>query len=235
MTAQRHAVVLLSGGLDSATVLAIAGDDGFTLHALTFDYGQRHRHELDCAATVAKASGAIHHVLKLDHEAFRGSALTDGPEVPVDRSEDAMSDGIPVTYVPARNTIMLSHALGYAEHVGSRDIFVGVNAVDYSGYPDCRPAFIEAFQSLANLATKAGVEGDSFRVHAPLQHMNKSEIIQRGCALGVDYGLTSTCYQPAADGTPCMRCDACALRARGFREAGAIDPLIGHQTAGEQD
>ncbi|MDG2424173.1 MAG: 7-cyano-7-deazaguanine synthase QueC [Phycisphaerales bacterium] len=226
MSTRRQAVVLLSGGLDSATVLAMAGDEGFEPHALTFDYGQRHRHELDCAVRVAQAAGAMHHVLQLDQTAFRGSALTDGPAVPVDRSDDVMEASIPVTYVPARNTILLSHALGYAEHIGSRDLFIGVNAVDYSGYPDCRPAFIEAFQALANLATRAGVEGDSFQVHAPLQHMDKASIIKKGLLLGVDYGLTSTCYQPSEDGIPCDRCDACILRARGFEGAGCADPLV---------
>ena len=226
MTTNRQAVVLLSGGLDSATVLALAGDDGFILHALTFDYGQRHRHELTCAARVAEAAGAQHHVFQLDRAAFRGSALTDGPDVPVDRSSAVMDQAIPVTYVPARNTIMLSHALGYAEHIECRDLFIGVNAVDYSGYPDCRPAFIEAFESLANLATQAGVEGDRFRIHAPLQHMDKASIIRCGLALGVDYGLTSTCYQPGDAGTPCGRCDACILRAAGFASAGEVDPLV---------
>ncbi|MEE2908486.1 MAG: 7-cyano-7-deazaguanine synthase QueC [Planctomycetota bacterium] len=227
MTNNRQAVVLLSGGLDSATVLALAGDEGFDLHALTFDYGQRHRHELVCASRVAKAAGAKHHVLTLDQTAFQGSALTDGPEVPVDRPSAEMDQAIPVTYVPARNTIMLSHALGYAEHIECRDIFIGVNAVDYSGYPDCRPAFIEAFERLANLATKAGVEGNQIRIHAPLQHMDKAEIIGRGLVLGVDYGLTSTCYQPSDAGTPCGRCDACILRAAGFASAGEVDPLVG--------
>lgn len=227
MNRQGPAVILLSGGLDSSTVLAIASSQGHELHALTFDYGQRHRHELDCARRIAESRGAVHHVVKLDQSAFRGSALTDGPEVPVGRSVESMADSIPVTYVPARNTIMLAHALGYAEGVDARDLFVGVNAVDYSGYPDCRPAFIEAFERLANLATKAGVEGDSIRIQAPLMEMSKSEIIQTGMRLGVDYGLTSTCYQPHAGGEPCRECDACILRAQGFAEAGVADPLVG--------
>lgn len=227
MTRRRPAVVLLSGGLDSSTVLAIASSHGHHLHALTFDYGQRHRHELDCARRIAESRGAVHHVLKLDQTAFRGSALTDGPEVPTGRSADDMADSIPVTYVPARNTIMLAHALGYAEGVGGHDLYVGVNAVDYSGYPDCMPAFIEAFERLANLATKAGVEGDAISVHAPLMHMNKAEIIRKGIELGVDYALTSTCYQPQDDGVPCRACDACILRAQGFAEAGIPDPLVG--------
>ncbi|MCH2151834.1 MAG: 7-cyano-7-deazaguanine synthase QueC [Phycisphaerales bacterium] len=220
------AVVLLSGGLDSATVLAMAADDGFEVHAMSFEYGQRHGHELECASRIAEAAGARHVVARLDPSAFRGSALTDGPEVPVDRDLEAMEEGIPDTYVPARNTIMLSHALGYAEGIGSHDLFIGVNAVDFSGYPDCRPAFIEAFEKLANLATRVGVEGEPMRVHAPLIHLNKAEIITRGLALGVDYGLTSTCYQPGSGGSPCRRCDACLLRAKGFAEAGAVDPLV---------
>ncbi len=227
MSNRGPAVILLSGGLDSSTVLAIAASQGHALHALTFDYGQRHRHELECARRIAESRGAMHQLVTLDQSAFRGSALTDGPEVPVGRSADAMADSIPVTYVPARNTIMLAHALGYAEGVAARDIYVGVNAVDYSGYPDCRPAFIEAFERLANLATKMGVEGESIRVQAPLMEMNKAEIIQTGMSLGVDYGLTSTCYQPHSDGAPCRECDACILRAQGFAEAGVVDPLIG--------
>ena len=222
----RPAVILLSGGLDSATVLAMAADDGYELHAMSFEYGQRHGHELECAARVAAAAGARHVIARLDPSAFRGSALTDGPEVPLDRDMQAMEDGIPDTYVPARNTIMLSHALGYAEGIGSHDLFIGVNAVDFSGYPDCRPAFIEAFEKLANLATRVGVEGESMRVHAPLIHLNKAEIITRGLSLGVDYGLTSTCYQPGDGGRPCQRCDACQLRAKGFAEAEALDPLL---------
>ena len=225
MSHRGPAVVLLSGGLDSSTVLAIASSQGHELHALTFDYGQRHRHELDCARRIARSREAVHHEVKLDQSAFRGSALTDGPDVPTGRSAESMADSIPVTYVPARNTIMLSHALGYAEGVGSHDLYVGVNAVDYSGYPDCSPAFIEAFERLANLATKAGVEGQVIRVHAPLMEMNKAQIINEGIRLGVDYGLTSTCYQPHDDGDPCRACDACILRAQGFDEAGVVDPL----------
>lgn len=226
MNSRKPAVVLLSGGLDSSTVLAMASSMGHELHALTFDYGQRHRHELDCASRIAMSHEAVHHVVVLDQSAFRGSALTDGPEVPTGRSVASMAGSIPVTYVPARNTIMLAHALGYAEGIGAHDLFVGVNAVDYSGYPDCRPAFIEAFERLANLATKAGVEGDSMHVHAPLMDMNKAEIIRTGLRLEVDYALTSTCYQPHADGSPCRECDACILRAQGFSEAGVADPLI---------
>ena len=225
MKSQSPAVVLLSGGLDSSTVLAIAATHGHELHALTFDYGQRHRHELDCARRIAQGHDATHHVVVLDQSAFRGSALTDGPEVPIGRSADAMAKSIPVTYVPARNTIMLSYALGYAEGIHARDIFVGVNAVDYSGYPDCRPEFIDAFERMANLATKAGVQGEEIRIHAPLMHWNKAEIIKNGVQLGVDYGLTSTCYQPHPDGHPCLECDACILRAQGFDEAGVDDPL----------
>ncbi|MCH2134485.1 MAG: 7-cyano-7-deazaguanine synthase QueC [Phycisphaerales bacterium] len=226
MTTHRSAVVLVSGGLDSATVLALARESGYELHALSFDYGQRHRHELDCAVRVAEAMGAVHRIITVDPAPFRGSALTDGGEVPMDRSEESMSESIPDTYVPARNMIMLAHAAGYAEGIGSRDLFIGVNAVDYSGYPDCRPAFIEAFEDLVNLATRSGVEGDSFRVHAPLLHLDKATIIRRGLALQVDYGLTSTCYAPGPGGAPCGRCDACQLRAKGFAEAGAVDPLV---------
>jgi 7-cyano-7-deazaguanine synthase len=221
----RSAVVLVSGGLDSATVLAMARDDGYTTHALSFDYGQRHRYELDCAARVVAAIGGIHRVLRIDPTSFRGSALTDGPSVPVDRTVESMGSEIPVTYVPARNTIMLAHALGYAEGIEASDLFIGVNTVDYSGYPDCRPAFIDAFEQLANLATKAGVEGTRFRVHAPLLMMTKAQIISRGIALGVDYGLTSSCYQPGDGGSPCGRCDACQLRRLGFEAAGQTDPL----------
>jgi 7-cyano-7-deazaguanine synthase len=214
-------VVLLSGGLDSATVLAIARAEGYACHALSLDYGQRHRAELAAARRVAKALGAVEHkVLPLSLDAIGGSALTD-PSIAVPASGGA---GIPVTYVPARNTVFLALALGWAEVLGSTDLFVGVNAVDYSGYPDCRPAFIEAFERLANLATKAGVEGEVFRVHAPLIKMSKAQIIHAGTRLGVDYSLTVSCYQAEADGTACGVCDSCRLRADGFHAAGMVDP-----------
>jgi 7-cyano-7-deazaguanine synthase len=221
------AVVLLSGGLDSATTLAIAGSEGFACHAISFDYGQRHRHELAAAARVVQALGAAQHrLVRIDLSAeggFGHSALTDRIDVPKDRSETAAD--IPVTYVPARNTIFLSLALGYAEVVGAFDLFIGVNAVDYSGYPDCRPAFIEAFERLANLATAAGAEGRGhFRIHAPLTDMSKGEIIRRGSALGVDYGLTHSCYDPSESGLACGHCDSCILRRAGFEAAGVKDP-----------
>jgi 7-cyano-7-deazaguanine synthase len=222
-----RAVVLLSGGLDSATTLAIARREGFGVYALSVDYGQRHRFELDAARRVAAALGAVEHrVVAIDLAGFGGSALTAAIDVPKDRDESAMNAAIPVTYVPARNTVLLSLALGYAEVIGAADLFVGVNAVDYSGYPDCRPAFIAAFEQLANLATKAGVEGTlRFRVHAPLIELTKAQIVQRGTELGVDYALTHTCYDPATDGTSCGRCDACVLRRKGFAEAGLVDPI----------
>ena len=215
------AVVLLSGGLDSATVLAMAQAQGFDCYALSLDYGQRHHAELAAARRVAAALGVKEHkVLPLSLDAIGGSALTDRSiEVP-----EAASEGIPVTYVPARNTVFLALALGWAEVLGATDLFVGVNAVDYSGYPDCRPAFIEAFERLANLATKAGVEGDRFKVHAPLIEMSKSEIIRSGTELGVDYALTVSCYQADEDGVACGVCDSCRLRAEGFHAAGVVDP-----------
>ena len=218
----RPAVVLLSGGLDSATTLAIARAAGFSSYCLSFDYGQRHRAELDAAARVAAALGATEHrVLKLDLGQFGGSALTDSNiAVPV----DGVQPGIPVTYVPARNTIMLSLALAWAETLGSRDIFVGVNAVDYSGYPDCRPEYIAAFETMANLATRAGVEGERLTLHAPLIDLSKAEIIRRGTALGVDYALTVSCYQADAEGRACGVCDSCRLRHEGFVAAGLADP-----------
>jgi 7-cyano-7-deazaguanine synthase len=223
---RRPAVVLLSGGLDSATVLAIAIRDGFDCCALSFDYGQRHRHELAAAKQVAAAAGVKRHVVvPLDLRMIGGSALTDDVDVPKDRDERTMSAGIPVTYVPARNTVFLSVALGWAEVLGAADLFVGVNAVDYSGYPDCRPEFIAAFERLANVATKAGVEGMRFTVHAPLIDMTKAEIIRTGLALGVDYALTHSCYDPLPDGTSCGRCDSCVLRRKGFEEAGVADTL----------
>lgn len=223
----KPAVILLSGGLDSATAAAIAQSQGFTLHALSVDYGQRHKHELAAAARVAKALGIQSHlVVPVDLSRFGGSALTSATAVPKDRRDDQIASGIPVTYVPARNTILLALALGYAETLGAADLFLGVNAVDYSGYPDCRPEFLARFANLANVATKAGVEGTlRFTVHAPLLHMTKSQIIRRGLELGVDYGLTHTCYDPDDRGTACGRCDACLLRLRGFAEASHPDPL----------
>ncbi len=227
------AVVLLSGGLDSATAAAEARHAGFDLYALTVDYGQRHRWELAAARRVAEFLGVQRHVfLNVDLTVFGGSALTDRLPVPKDRplaperTAAPVPPDIPITYVPARNTILLSLALAYAETEGAGDIFLGVNAVDYSGYPDCRPEFLKAFQELANLATKAGVEGmTAFRVHAPLLRLSKGEIIRRGLALGVDYALTHSCYDPSPDGRSCGRCDACQLRRRGFAEAGVADPI----------
>ena len=226
----RKAVVLLSGGLDSATTAAIARHDGYQLFALSVDYGQRHRFELDAAKRVARSLGVERHVVaSVGLDQFGGSALTDEISVPLDRDESDISEGIPVTYVPARNTVLLSLALGYAEVVGAADLFIGVNAVDYSGYPDCRPEFIAEFEKLANMATKAGVEGTmQFRIHTPLIRMTKAEIIRRGNELGVDYGLTHTCYSPNEAGISCGRCDACQLRLKGFAEAGLVDP-IGYQ------
>lgn len=223
----KAAVVLVSGGLDSATVLAIAKNEGFELYALSFDYGQRHRFELDAARRVVRASGVKRHVVfPLDLRAFGGSALTADINVPKDRNEQEMSAGIPITYVPARNTIFLSVALGWAETLGAADIFLGVNAIDYSGYPDCRPEFIAAFAKLANLATQAGVEGKAkWRIHTPLISLTKSDIIRRGVELGVDYSLTHSCYDPDAAGRPCGRCDSCRLRLKGFAEAGLKDPV----------
>jgi 7-cyano-7-deazaguanine synthase len=225
---RQPAVVLLSGGLDSATALALATARGFACHALSFDYGQRHRFELDAARRVAAAGGVVdHRIVSLDLTAAGGfgrSALTDRIDVPKDRALE--EEGIPVTYVPARNTIFLSIALGYAEVVGAYDLFIGVNAVDYSGYPDCRPEFIEAFGRLANLATAAAVEGRGrFTIHAPLIHMTKAEIIRTGLELGVDYALTYSCYDPLLGDKPCGRCDSCRLRRAGFADAGATDPM----------
>jgi 7-cyano-7-deazaguanine synthase len=219
--------VLLSGGLDSATVAAIAATEGFAVHALSFAYGQRHSFELEAARRVAKRLGvAQHRIATIDLRAIGGSALTDNLDVPKGRTAAEMEDGIPVTYVPARNTIFLSFALAWAEVLGASDIFIGVNALDYSGYPDCRPEFIRAFEHLANLATKAGVEGrQRLNIHTPLMQLTKAQIIRRGMELGVDYGLTSSCYDPAPDGRPCGQCDSCVLRRRGFREIGIDDPL----------
>jgi 7-cyano-7-deazaguanine synthase len=226
-SAPRPAVVLVSGGLDSATVLALALAEGFLPYALSVDYGQRHRFELEAARRVCAAAGTARHVvLSLDLRAFGGSALTAEIGVPKDRSEDEMQQGIPLTYVPARNTTFLALALGWAETLGAFDIFVGVNAVDYSGYPDCRPEFVDAFARLANLATKAGVEGGGpFRIHTPLIRLTKAEIIQTGTRLGVDYSLTHSCYDPDERGRPCGRCDSCHLRLKGFAEAGVCDPV----------
>jgi 7-cyano-7-deazaguanine synthase len=220
------AVVLLSGGLDSATALAVARRDGYRCHALTVAYGQRHAIELDAARRVAAALGVTdHRIATLDLRLFGGSALTADMAVPRDRSEQEIGTGIPITYVPARNTVFLALALGYAEVLNSFNIYVGFNCVDYSGYPDCRPEFVTAFEQLANLATKAGVEGKgTFRVHAPLIRLSKAEIIRLGASLGVDYGLTHSCYDPAADGAACGRCDSCHIRRAGFEAAGLPDP-----------
>ncbi|MEX2179640.1 MAG: 7-cyano-7-deazaguanine synthase QueC [Gemmatimonadaceae bacterium] len=220
-----RAVVLLSGGLDSATALAMAKTDGHAVHALTVRYGQRHAVEVDAATRVATAAGvAGHAIMDVDLRAFGGSALTDDIAVPKDRPPSEISRAIPVTYVPARNTIFLSFALAYAEVLESRDIYIGVNALDYSGYPDCRPEYIEAFQRMANLATRAGVEGAPVRIRVPLVAMTKAEIIRLGVSLGVDYALTTSCYDPSPGGRACGRCDSCSLRARGFAEAGLADP-----------
>jgi 7-cyano-7-deazaguanine synthase len=220
------AVVLLSGGLDSTTVAAIVKEQGFDLYALSFEYGQRHLAELDAAKNVASAMGAIEHVIaKIDLRVFGGSALTADMEVPKARSSDEMSDGIPVTYVPARNTVFLSFALAWAEVLDASDVFIGVNALDYSGYPDCRPEFINAYESMANLATKAGVEGtQKLKIHAPLIDMTKAQIIEKGRTLGVDYSATMSCYDPSVDGFACGSCDSCLLRIKGFREAEVEDP-----------
>lgn len=231
----RRAVVLLSGGLDSTTVLAIANAEGYETHALSFSYGQRHSWELECARKVASNAGIKdHRVAQIDLRVFGGSALTADICVPKGRSLDEMSEKIPVTYVPARNTIFLSFALAWAEVLGSSDIFIGVNALDYSGYPDCRPEFIEAFEHLANLATKAGVEGHQhLKIHTPLISLSKAEIIRKGLELGVDYGLTSSCYDPSPSGEPCGACDSCLLRKKGFRENRLSDPLKYRVAPGE--
>jgi 7-cyano-7-deazaguanine synthase len=219
-----RAIVLLSGGLDSYTAAAIAKAQRFTLFALTIHYGQRHAREVEAARAVARALGVERHLeLEVDLRKIGGSSLTSDTPVPHER--DLSADGIPSTYVPARNTIFLSIALGWAEAVGAHDIVIGVNALDYSGYPDCRPEFIAAFERLAELATREGVEGGRFRIHAPLITLSKAEIIRRGLELGLDYGLTHSCYDPSPDGRPCGTCDSCVLRARGFREAGIADPL----------
>jgi len=227
MPATRPAVVLLSGGLDSATTLAIARAEGFETYALTFRYGQRHAREVAAARQVGEALGVARHVVTdFDLTLFGGSALTGDVAVPKDRSEEEIGAGIPVTYVPARNTIFLSFALAFAEVLGAHDIFLGVNALDYSGYPDCRPEYLEAYQRMADLATKAGVEGrQRLAIHAPLIALSKAQIVRRGLELGVDFGLTWSCYDPTTDGRACGRCDSCQLRLKGFAEAGVRDPL----------
>jgi len=223
-----RAVVLLSGGLDSTTTLALAHEAGFASYCLSFRYGQRHAHELACAEQVARTLGATRHVVAtIDLAAFGGSALTSDIAVPKGRDPDDHSGGIPVTYVPARNTVFLSHALAWAEVLGSNDIFIGVNALDYSGYPDCRPEFIAAFQTMARLATRVGVEGGhDLSIHTPLIALSKADIIREGRRLGVDYAMTTSCYDPGPDGSPCGGCDACQLRARGFAELGLDDPAL---------
>ena len=223
----KKAVILLSGGLDSATTLAIAQNDGFTPYGLTFSYGQRHQFEIGASQKIAEACNLTDHIItEIDLRAFGGSALTDDIDVPKDRSESTMGGSIPVTYVPARNTIFLSFALAWAEVLQSSDIFLGVNSMDYSGYPDCRPEYIQSFQAMANLATKAGVDGDqSITIHTPLISMTKGEIISKGLALGVDYSLTHSCYDPDKAGNACGRCDSCIIRLKGFQEAGTADPI----------
>jgi 7-cyano-7-deazaguanine synthase len=224
---RKRAIVLLSGGLDSATALAIAQSESYEVYALSFDYGQRHAFELEAARRVARAAQVRQQIVfPLNLRSFGASALTADMAVPKDRAEAEMSHGIPVTYVPARNTIFLSIALGWAESLGISDIFIGVNVLDYSGYPDCRPEYLSAFEHMANLGTKAGVEGKStWRIHAPLIQMTKAEIIRTGTELGVDYSLTHSCYDPDSEGRPCRRCDSCRLRLKGFAEAGLTDPL----------
>jgi 7-cyano-7-deazaguanine synthase len=226
MNRKPAAVVLLSGGLDSATTLAIARTEGFECYALSFRYGQRHQIETQAAANIARHLGAARHVVSdIDLRQFGGSALTDEIEVPKDRSAEEMGHGIPITYVPARNTIFLSFALAWAEVLGAADIFLGVNAIDYSGYPDCRPEYIQAYERMANLATKSGVEGKlRLTIHTPLIELTKAQIIERGLALGVDYSLTRSCYDPDEQGRACRRCDSCQLRLKGFRQAGRTDP-----------
>ena len=220
-----HAVVLLSGGLDSYTAAAIAKTEGFALNALTIVYGQRHEREVESARAVARSLGVERHLeLPIDLRAIGGSSLTSDAAVPRDR--DLSATDIPSTYVPARNTIFLSLALAWAEVLNVSDIFIGINALDYSGYPDCRPEFVQAFEALARLATRAGVEGARLKVHTPLIQLTKADIVRRGLALGLDYGLTHSCYDPDPQGRPCGRCDSCALRARGFAEAGAVDPIV---------
>jgi 7-cyano-7-deazaguanine synthase len=222
----KRAVVLLSGGIDSTTTLAIAIAESYETYALSFDYGQRHQIEVEAARRVANSLGAKEHrVARLDLRIFGGSALTDDLDVPKQRSEKEIAHGIPVTYVPARNTIFLAYALAWAEVIPANDIFLGVNAIDYSGYPDCRPEFIEAFEAMANLATKAGVDGRRFHIHTPLITFSKAEIIREAVELGVDLSLTHSCYDPTPEGLACSECDSCLLRLKGFREAGIRDPI----------
>ena len=222
----KRAVVLLSGGVDSTTTLAIVIAEGYEAYALSFNYGQRHQSEMEAARRVAKSLGAKEHcVAKMDLRVFGGSALTDDLDVPKQRSETDIGHGIPITYVPARNTIFLAYALAWAEVIQARDIFLGVNAIDYSGYPDCRPEFIEAFEKLADLGTKAGVEGERFQIHTPLIKFSKAEIISKAVDLNVDFSLTHSCYDPSPEGLACGECDSCLLRLKGFREAGIEDPI----------
>jgi 7-cyano-7-deazaguanine synthase len=222
----KHAVVLLSGGLDSAATLAIARSQGYETYALSFDYGQRHQRELEAARKIAKSLGAKEHrTVKIDNQIFAGSALTDDVDVPKSRSEEEIGSGIPPTYVPARNTIFLAHALAWAETIPAGHIFIGANAIDYSGYPDCRPEFIALFETLANVATKTGAEGARIQIHAPLIKLSKAEIVRRAVELDVDLSLTHSCYDPTPDGRACGKCDSCQLRLKGFREAGVTDPI----------
>jgi len=222
----KHAVVLLSGGLDSATTLAIARSQDYEAYALSFDYGQRHLRELEAARKIAKSLGAKEHrIVKIDNQIFAGSALTDDVDVPKSRSEEEIGSGIPPTYVPARNTIFLAHALAWAETIPAGHIFIGANAIDYSGYPDCRPEFIALFETLANVATKAGAEGARFQIHAPLLPLSKADIVRKAVELDVDLSLTLSCYDPTPDGQACGKCDSCQLRLKGFREAGVTDPI----------
>jgi len=221
----KHAIVLLSGGLDSATTLAIARSQGYETYALSFDYGQRHKRELGAAKNIAQSLGAKKHIVaKIDNQILGSSALTDDVDVPKSRSDKEISVGIPVTYVPARNTIFLAHALAWAETIGASHIFIGANAIDYSGYPDCRPEFIALFETLANIGTKAGIEGARLQIHAPLIKMSKADIVRKAVELDVDLSLTHSCYDPLPDGRACGQCDSCRLRQKGFREAGVKDP-----------
>ena len=223
----KHAVVLLSGGLDSTTTLAIARAECFECFALSFDYGQRHRVELEAARRVARSLGVTEHrVAHIDPETFRGSALTDNLEVPKGRAESEMAHGIPVTYVPCRNLIFLSYAVAWAEVIGTNHVFLGINALDYSGYPDCRPEFIAVFETVATIGTKAGQEGARFKIHAPLVHLSKADIVRRALELNVDLSLTHSCYDPSPEGVACGLCDSCQLRRKGFREACATDPIV---------
>jgi len=226
MVDTNRAVALLSGGIDSATTAAIAQQEGYQVYALSFDYGQRHHLELKAAQRIAGLLGAAEHrIIKLDRSIFAGSALTDQIPVPKARTEAEIASGIPITYVPGRNTVFLAHAMAWAEVIGASDVFIGVNAIDYSGYPDCRPEFIRAFEEMARLATKAGSEGARFKIHAPLIQLTKGQIIRKAQSLGIDFSLTHSCYDPLPDGTACGRCDSCQLRQKGFREAGLVDPV----------